>query len=174
MTHLTWENVHVQACDSTEALVCSVHSADAASRIPQWRWTVRSPMNTARKLHGLVALGQKLYVFGGMTVEGGHRPVTSCEAYDMDANQWTAIRPLPVGAQVYVHMCVVVCLQPSEPKTHQCTSNRQRHAEQIRVRDRSRQNFLVLAWPKRQTCCLDVQSGQYRPNSHCAGQRALF
>jgi len=93
-----------QACNSTESLVCAGVPGENS-----WQWRVHTPMNTARKLHGLVSHGGKLYVFGGMTVEGGHRPVTSCEVYDPADDTWSNIAPLPVGACVYVFLGIRPC-----------------------------------------------------------------
>lgn len=89
-----------QACDSNESLECGPLTSDRA-----WAWKVHRPMSTARKLHGLVAHGGRLFAFGGMTVGGGHRPVQSAESYDPEADSWSPIRNLPVGACVYVGRC---------------------------------------------------------------------
>ena len=107
-THVRRLFMMTQACNSVDALRCGGgghdhdddDDDDDAGGDAAWRWQVRRPMTTARKLHGLVAHRGRVYAFGGLTVEGGHRPSRDCEAYDPATDTWTAIRPLPVGACV--------------------------------------------------------------------------
>jgi len=78
-------------------------------------WTILAPMNQARTGLAIAVFGNAIYVFGGRT--GPFGPCTggvlsSVERYDIDANVWTPVAPMPValsdraaaavGSKIYV------------------------------------------------------------------------
>lgn len=66
-----------------------------------WR-TVAAPA-TARREAGMVAVGGKLYLFGGSPNPGGGGAVTSCEIYDPGANAWSVGPSLNVGRKDFMY-----------------------------------------------------------------------
>jgi hypothetical protein len=57
--------------------------------------TVKAPMNTARFFHGITTFNHKIMVVAGLTVQ--EKPVPSCELFDVDANAWKEVNPLPTA-----------------------------------------------------------------------------
>jgi len=57
-------------------------------------WLVRARMLEARQEVGVAALSGKVYVAGGFRRDGSQ--VTTVEAYDMAADRWQFVQPLPV------------------------------------------------------------------------------
>jgi len=57
-------------------------------------WTPCAPMLSERKLHGVASVGNKIYVFGGLTA-GSHVPLATAEVYDEGTDTWSRIADLP-------------------------------------------------------------------------------
>ena len=59
-------------------------------------WHTCRPLITARKLHGIAAVGKRVFVFGGGGTD--ESILKSAEEYDVDEDVWRPIRDLPVEA----------------------------------------------------------------------------
>jgi hypothetical protein len=82
-----------QACNDCERLDLGA-CADGSS--PQWKMC--PPLTMSRKLHGVTALNNTLYAFGGLTANS-FRPQKTAERYADGDDSWSPICPLPVGAK---------------------------------------------------------------------------
>ncbi|CAM6123409.1 unnamed protein product [Calypogeia fissa] len=82
--------------------------------VGQKMWKQCASMLQPRKEFGLGAIGGKIYVFGGKSVNCGHDPNCAAEVYDPKVDAWYPInRPTlaknvwdvvtPVGEELYVH-----------------------------------------------------------------------
>jgi len=58
-------------------------------------WVERTPMSTARSKPAVVAVGGKVYVFGGETL--GSPGLATVETYDPIADTWTPKTPMPTS-----------------------------------------------------------------------------
>jgi N-acetylneuraminic acid mutarotase len=78
-------------------------------------WTILASMNQARTGLAIAVFGNAIYVFGGRTAPGGPCSggvLSSVERYDIDANVWTPVAPMPtplsdraaarVGGKIYL------------------------------------------------------------------------
>ncbi len=68
-------------------------------------WERKAPMLVERQGHGMVAMGNKLYVFGGYTAAGVDlMSFDNCydsEMYDRETNQWSSLVSLPPEFKFY-------------------------------------------------------------------------
>lgn len=61
-------------------------------------WVAKAPMPTARRGPGLTAIGNHVYAIGGdLGGPGGYAPSAHVERYDVAANTWISLPPLPTG-----------------------------------------------------------------------------
>lgn len=75
-------------------LVMTVLPALAAAQ--DGSWSVRTPMPTAREHASAAAVGDTIFVFGGL-VRNDCTGLTTVEAYDTVSDQWSARAPMPTG-----------------------------------------------------------------------------
>ncbi len=57
------------------------------------KWQAKAPMPTFRHGHASVAIGHRIFVFGG--IGKNSQPLASVEVYDARADTWQALPPLP-------------------------------------------------------------------------------
>src|SRR5687767_7069011 len=61
----------------------------------EYEWSSAAPMPTPRSEVASAAIGQKIYVIGGL--DGFARTSAVVEIFDTKENSWTAAKPLPKG-----------------------------------------------------------------------------
>jgi N-acetylneuraminic acid mutarotase len=62
-------------------------------------WTVKNEKPTPVKAAGAVLLGEKIYLPGGLSIDG--EPVTDLEIYDPRTDQWSEGTPMPIPMSGY-------------------------------------------------------------------------
>ena len=70
------------------------------------QWTTKAPMQCARRLHEMVAAGDKLFALGGIGSHNFHQQTQiPIESYDPSTDQWTILTSTLAGRSVGHFIC---------------------------------------------------------------------